>query len=92
MLESFDDDASLLLQSYHTGQVDLLKKKIRCLLFGQPPGVKKVMGVLLECEDSNKGNFDEEERRNLFAGCFMEHVSLILCIFTMVTCLLSFPP
>lgn len=77
MLESFDE-AKKILHSYHTGQVDLLKKKIRCLLFGQPSTVKKVMGVMLEAEDSNKGNFDDEEQKNLFARCFMEHVTLTL--------------
>lgn len=81
MLESFDE-AKSLLHSYHTGQVDLLKKKIRCLLFGQPSTVKKVMGVMLEAEDSNKGNFDDEEQKNLFARCFMEHVTLTLFLFS----------
>ena len=81
MLESFDE-AKSLLHSYHTGQVVLLKKKIRCLLFGQPSTVKKVMGVMLEGEDSNKGNFDDEEQKNLFARCFMEHVTLTLFLFS----------
>ena len=36
------------------------------------------MGVMLEAEDSNKGNFDDEEQKNLFARCFMEHVTLTL--------------
>ena len=61
---------------------DILKKKIRCLLFGQPSTVKKVMGVMLEAEDSNKGNFDDEEQKNLFARCFMEHVTLTLFLFS----------
>ena len=39
------------------------------------------MGVMLEAEDSNKGNFDDEEQKNLFARCFMEHVTLTLFFF-----------
>jgi hypothetical protein len=70
------------LQTYHTGQVDSLKKKIRCLLFGQPVGVKKIMGVQLESEYSNKGNFEDEEAKILFARCFMENVSRILSTVT----------
>jgi hypothetical protein len=37
-----------------------------------------VMGVLLESADSNKGNFEDEDAKNLFARCFMENVSRIL--------------
>lgn len=80
ILRSFDDKPGDQLQTYHTGQVDSLKKKIKCILFGPPPSVKKYLGTILESEDSDKGNFEDEEQRNLFARCFMENVSPYLLI------------
>ena len=75
IIQSYSDNPGEALQGYHSGQVDSLKKRIKSIAFGPPPGAKKFIGVLLESEESDKGNFEDEEQRNLFARCFMETVS-----------------
>ena len=82
MFDSFDDDAGNQLQSYHSGVVDVLKKRIKCSVFGSA-GAKRVYGPLLQGEDIpgkqvTKGIFEEEEQRNLFARCYLEKVSALL--------------
>ena len=81
MFDSFDDDAGNKLQSYHSGVVDVLKKRIKCSVFGSA-GAKRVYGPLLQGEDIpgkqvTKGIFEEEEQRNLFARCYLEKVSAL---------------
>ena len=81
LLEEFDNDAGNLLQKYHSGQVAILKKKIKDSIFGSADA-KKIYSPLLQGEDIHgtqvtKGIFEEEEQRNLFARCYLEKVSVL---------------
>jgi hypothetical protein len=81
LLEEFDNDAGNLLQKYHSGQVAILKKKIKDSIFGSADA-KKIYSPLLQGEDIHgtqvtKGIFEEEEQRNLFARCYLEKVSFL---------------
>ena len=81
LLEEFDNDGGNLLQTYHSGQISIKKKKVKDSVFGSA-GAKKLYSPMLQGEDIDgtqvtKGIFEEEEQRNLFARCYLEKVSFL---------------
>ena len=81
-LESFSDGAGSVLQKYNDNQIDWLKKKIKCIMFGHT-GSRSIPAPMLECDDSDLGNFHAEEQKNLFARSFLEQVIVCFLKFVM---------